>query len=136
IVYTITVTNVGAGAAPDVSVSDVLPAGTTFVSATAPSGFAITAPAAGSSGTVTFAADTLAGDSSAVLTLVVQTSPNLANNTLIRNTVTVGCDDNTAISGATLVRMSGVGLRTSSVDPTKNDLIIGGSGSRDVILIT
>lgn len=143
ITYVITVSNVGAGAAPNVLVTDVLPAGTTFVSATAPSGFTVTGPAVGSSGTVTFSADTLAGGASAILTLVVQTSPNLANNTLIANTVTVASSvndmnpaNNTATSSTTQVRLSGVGLRTSSVDPTKNDLIIGGSNSRDVILVT
>ena len=133
ITYTITVTNVGAGAASGITVSDVLPGGTTYVSATAPAGFTIAAPGAGSAGTVTFSEGSLAASASATFTLVVQIGPESRYNS-ISNTATVASSvtdmnpsNNSATSAATQARMNGVGLFASSVDPTKNDLIIGGS---------
>jgi len=141
ITYTITVTNVGAGAASGITVSDVLPGGTTYVSATAPAGFTIAAPGAGSAGTVTFSEGSLAASASATFTLVVQIGPESRYNS-ISNTATVASSvtdmnpsNNSATSAATQLRMNGVGLFASSVDPTKNDLIIGGSPLRDTIAV-
>ena len=45
--YTITVTNNGPDAADAVSLSDTLPAGTTFVSLASPGGWSCTTPAVG-----------------------------------------------------------------------------------------
>ncbi len=143
ITYTITVTNVGAGAAPDVLVTDVLPAGTTYVAATAPDGFAIAAPDPGYSGTVTFSAASLAGGESATFTLVVQTNPDAATTVVVANTAEVASsvndmnsDDNTTTAAYTVVRLNGAAVCTSSVDSTLTDLVVGGSTANDVILIT
>jgi uncharacterized repeat protein (TIGR01451 family) len=100
ITYTITVTNNGPSAAQGVMLTDVVPAGTTFVSFTAPAGWTPSTPAAGSTGTVTATTPTLASGASALFTLVV----NLKTNTLITNTATVSSstsDPNAANNSAT-----------------------------------
>lgn len=82
--YTITVTNNGPDAAQDVMVSDAIPAGTTFVSATPSSGGACAAPPVGGSGTVTcsWSGETPpAGVHSAIV--VVQVSPSVPQGTII-----------------------------------------------------
>jgi uncharacterized repeat protein (TIGR01451 family) len=85
--YTITVTTAGPSDAQTVSLSDVLPAGTTFVSFAAPSGWTTNTPPVGSSGTVTANRPTLAANAPAsTFTLVVAVSNALADGTIISNT--------------------------------------------------
>jgi uncharacterized repeat protein (TIGR01451 family) len=85
--YSITVQNNGpdtAGNGGPVTLSDVLPAGVSFVSLAAPNGWTT----ANNNGTVTATIPTLASGASASFTLTVQTS-NSTPNPLV-NTVTVG----------------------------------------------
>ena len=86
--YTITVRNNGPSTASSVTLTDVLPAGTTFVSLNQTTGtpFACTTPAVGAPGTVTCTVASLA-PSTATFTLVIHTSPS-ASGTLA-NTATV-----------------------------------------------
>ncbi|MCI0379621.1 MAG: DUF11 domain-containing protein [Gemmataceae bacterium] len=86
--YTITLTNAGPNSARDVSLTDVVPADTTFVSFTAPAGWAVTTPAVGGTGPVT-ATNPLVPVGANVFTLVVQVNSNVANNLSITNTATV-----------------------------------------------
>jgi hypothetical protein len=74
-----------------VSLSDPLPAGTTFVSGTQTAGPALTCttPAAGASGTVGCTIATLASGASATYSLVVAVDPAALNGTVITNTATV-----------------------------------------------
>jgi uncharacterized repeat protein (TIGR01451 family) len=81
ITYTITVTNNGTQGLTGVSVSDVVPANTTFVSASA--------PGANSGGTVTWAIGNLAAAASQSLTLVVSVGAGVLNGTVISNTASV-----------------------------------------------
>jgi uncharacterized repeat protein (TIGR01451 family) len=69
--YTITFTNTGPGDAQNVTLTDNVPVGTTFVSFTAPAGWTTTTPPLGGTGAVT-ARNTFAAGSSAVFTLVVR----------------------------------------------------------------
>jgi uncharacterized repeat protein (TIGR01451 family) len=87
--YTIQVNNVGTAPAPiGFTMTDVLPAGTTFASLAEPAGFTCTTPAAGASGTVTCTATAaLAAGASASFTLVVNVASNAG--TPITNTATV-----------------------------------------------
>jgi uncharacterized repeat protein (TIGR01451 family) len=82
--YTITVTNAGPSDAASVSLTDTIPAGTTFVSVT---------PAAGwncsGTSTVTCTIATLTAGSMGSFTLVVKTSAAAANGTMLSNTATV-----------------------------------------------
>ena len=82
--YTITVTNAGPLDAQDVQLSDRLPAGATFVSLTAPSGWTSTTPPVGSTGTIT-SANSLAVGATASFTLVVNIDANLPLGTLMEN---------------------------------------------------
>ncbi len=86
--YTIAFMNNGASDAQGVSLSDVLPAGTTFVSATAPGGWASTTPAVGGTGTVSFTKATTTASEAGTFTIVVATSASAAGATL-SNTATV-----------------------------------------------
>ncbi len=87
--WTITVANAGPSAAAALSLVDTLPAGTTFVSMSAPAGWSCTTPAVGAGGTVTCTAGTLAVGGSAVFTLVAKVAPSVANGTVLSNTATV-----------------------------------------------
>jgi uncharacterized repeat protein (TIGR01451 family) len=108
--YTLVVKNNGPQDAQGVALTDLLPAGTSFASATATAG-TLTTPKKGSSGTVTWnmGTATLAQNGSVTLTLVVKVSakagatltntasvsssssndPNLANNSITTMTSVV-----------------------------------------------
>jgi uncharacterized repeat protein (TIGR01451 family) len=103
--YTITVTNNGPNAAQGVVLSDVLPAGSTFVSMTQTSGTdAFTLGQSG--GTVTeTASGTIASGGSDTFTLVVSVPGNLANGSSFSDTASVSVsnpDSNTANNSATV----------------------------------
>ncbi|MEK6206025.1 MAG: DUF11 domain-containing protein [Chloroflexota bacterium] len=86
--YTITISNAGPDDAEQVSVSDVIPANTTFVSITAP-GWMTSTPAAGDIGTVIARRPRLADEASATFTLVVKVNGDTPAGTTITNTATV-----------------------------------------------
>ena len=86
--YTITVDNAGPDSADDVSWSDPLPAGTTFVSLSSPGGWSCTTPAVGATGTVTCSIASL-GVGNAAFTLTVAVDASLASGTVLSNTATV-----------------------------------------------
>jgi uncharacterized repeat protein (TIGR01451 family) len=82
IAYTIGITNLGPDDAPTVQLDDTLPAGTTFVSLSAPAGFTCSTPALGAAGTVTCTSPLLANGASAVFSLDVAIDPSLAGAVL------------------------------------------------------
>jgi uncharacterized protein len=87
--YTIGVVNGMADAAEDVTLTDPLPAGTTFQSLTAPAGWSCSAPAPGGTGTVNCAKSSVAPQASDTFTLVVDVDCEIPNGTNIANTATV-----------------------------------------------
>lgn len=89
--YTLTLTNLGGVDAQTVTLTDAVPANTTFVSFTQTSGpaFTLSTPPVGGTGNVTAAIATLGTGQSATFTLVVHANASLANNTQIVNSVTV-----------------------------------------------
>jgi uncharacterized repeat protein (TIGR01451 family) len=87
--YTIIVSNNGVVAAQDVSLSDLIPVDTTFVSFTAPAGWTSTTPAAGDTGVVTSDIASLAVGASATFTLVVRVDATAADGSVISNTADV-----------------------------------------------
>jgi uncharacterized repeat protein (TIGR01451 family) len=103
--YTLTVTNNGPDEAENISLTDVLPVGATFVSLTAPAGWTTTQPAVGSNGTVTGSIAALsAAAGSQTFTLVVKAACELANNSVLENTSTLNVgtpDPNTTNNSAT-----------------------------------
>ena len=62
ITYTISVQNLGPNAAANVTLTDAVPANTTFVSFSAPAGWSVSAPAVGGTGTVSSARASVSAD--------------------------------------------------------------------------
>jgi uncharacterized repeat protein (TIGR01451 family) len=91
ITYSITLNNEGPSDAQSVTLSDVIPAGTTFVSFTQDSGpdFDCAVPTVGGTGTVSCTIATLAAGDSASFTLVVNVDASTFDGTTITNTVLV-----------------------------------------------
>jgi uncharacterized repeat protein (TIGR01451 family) len=91
VTYTVTVTNNGPSDAANVSLTDTLPANTTFVSATQDSGpaFSCGTPAVGGTGTITCTIDPLPAGATATFTFVLHVSPSAPSGSSIANTATV-----------------------------------------------
>ncbi|TMC76013.1 MAG: DUF11 domain-containing protein [Chloroflexi bacterium] len=89
--YTLTITNAGPSDAQSVSVSDPIPANTTFVSLAQNTGptFTCSTPAVNGTGTVTCSIATLPAGMSATFTLIVKVDATTADGTVLSNTVTV-----------------------------------------------
>jgi uncharacterized repeat protein (TIGR01451 family) len=88
--YTITVTNSGPSDAQSLSLSDSVPANTTLVSVSVPSGWTRTdAVPAGGTGTLTFTRATQPAAASSIFTVVVNVTASTANGTIITNTANV-----------------------------------------------
>jgi uncharacterized repeat protein (TIGR01451 family) len=102
--YTITVTNNGGATAQNVTMSDTVPANTTFVSLNAPAGWTCTTPPPEGTGTVSCTIGSLANGASATFTLVVHVDAGTADGTVITNTANAGAttgDANTGNNSAT-----------------------------------
>jgi uncharacterized repeat protein (TIGR01451 family) len=87
ITYTLTAKNASGFDATNAVVTDVLPANTTFVSFSAPAGWAKSTPAVGGTGTVTARKSTFTINTSATFTLVVASNPQFSGT--ITNTATI-----------------------------------------------
>lgn len=87
--YHISVTNNGPDTANNVSLTDALPANTTFVSLAAPGGWTCVTPAVGTNGNVSCTIDPLAASGSAAFTLVVNVSASTPDSTNLCNTANV-----------------------------------------------
>ena len=115
--YTLTVTNPGPDNGSTVVVTDATPPNTTFLRATAPTGWVVTEPAVGG-GAVTFA-HPLLPPGTATLTFVVLVNTGVLPGTVLKNTATVTSPNdpnptnNTATAQTTL---SGPGV-TKSFSP-------------------
>ncbi|HZS08487.1 MAG TPA: nuclease [Blastocatellia bacterium] len=124
--YTITVSNTLTDAAENVSVSDLLPANTVFQSISAPADWTCNTPNVGSTGTVSCGAPSLAGNSSATLTVVVKVNCDVPNGASIENTATVSAttlDPDTANNSQTAsVTVSNPPPVISGVSATPSEL--------------
>jgi uncharacterized repeat protein (TIGR01451 family) len=87
ITYTITLTKAGPDTAGAITLSDLLPPGTTFVSFDGPAGWTLTNPNGSSPATATIGS--LSPGASATFTLFVQVNANTASGTVISDTATV-----------------------------------------------
>ncbi len=153
VTYTISLTNNGASDARTVSLSDALPVGTTFVSATEIGGpaFAMTTPAVGGTGTFTATNSTLAAGASATFTLVAHVNASAASGSLISNTATATTattdptpGNNSATATTTINTLADLSItQTDAPDPViaGNDVIYtidfannGASDARNVSL--
>jgi uncharacterized repeat protein (TIGR01451 family) len=89
ITYSLTVRNNGPSSAASASLSDPIPANTTFQAVTPAPGWACSAPAVGGTGTVTCTRASVPAVSTHNFTIVVQVNPGTAVNTVIANNATV-----------------------------------------------
>ncbi|HWQ35439.1 MAG TPA: DUF11 domain-containing protein, partial [Blastocatellia bacterium] len=121
--YTITAVNNGQSAALNMMVSDPLPAGTVFVSASAPGSSALITPAAGANGIVkaTWAGLTAPGVTRTV-TIVVRVCSEVACNTTLTNTAT-------ASSETTDPKPSDNAATTTTLVQAQADLAISKTGA-------
>jgi uncharacterized repeat protein (TIGR01451 family) len=129
ITYTIGAANAGPSEARNVTITDALPANTTFVSFTQNGGpaFILTTPAAGGTGTVTAKRATFAAGATATFTLIVKVNADTPDGTVIRNTVTISsdtCEKNPENNSATA---------TTHVKATAADLSVTKSDSPDPV---
>lgn len=104
ITYAIGVANAGPSTASSVSLSDTIPANTTFQSLTPPSGWNCTQPAPGGTGAVSCTATSLASGGSASFSLVVQVAKGVSSGATISDSASVSsstADPNSANNSAT-----------------------------------
>ena len=125
VTYAIVVINDGPHAAADATLTDVLPAGTTFLSLARPAGWSCTTPVVGAGGTVQCDRSALAAGVAQHFTLVVAIGRGVAPGTEIANTATAGSaapDPDTADRSAT--------ARTTVVAaPTNDDTLSATAGA-------
>ena len=118
--YTITVSNQGPSDAQSVVVTDVLPAGLAYVSATPSQGSCVEV-----AGTVTCALGTVAEGASATITVNVDVDPDLADGSSIMNTATVASSttdpdmsDNTSTATTSIETSADISVvKSDSADP-------------------
>jgi uncharacterized repeat protein (TIGR01451 family) len=145
ITYTITLTNSGTGAAAanSVTLTDIVPANTTFVSFVAPTGWSSTTPTGGGTGTVSSTNTTapIAAGGTAVFTLIVNVNGATPNNTTITNTATITAtgDTNANNNSATATTtVTAVTLPQVDLSVTKTDGVstvdIGGSLTYTIVV--
>jgi uncharacterized repeat protein (TIGR01451 family) len=126
--YTINFVNNGPSDAQTVTVTDAVPANTTFVSATVTtgSGWGKTQPAVGaSSGNVQFSKATVTAGETAVFTIVVNVNAGTANNTIITNSATAAATtpdpnsgNNTGTATTTVIAQADLAVtKSDSPDP-------------------
>ena len=116
--YTLGVVNALNDAAESVTLTDPVPAGTTFQSLAAPAGWTCATPDVGATGDVVCTTASLAPQSSATFTLAVVVDCALANGTNITNTATV--------TSATLDPDPANNTRTATVMASNPPPTIGG----------
>jgi uncharacterized repeat protein (TIGR01451 family) len=103
ITYTLSATNGGPSDAQGITVTYMVPTGTTFVSLTSPTGFTCNnLPGVGGTGTIMCTEPTLAAGDSAVFALVVKATSSDANNSTITNTASVASTTPGATPGSNM----------------------------------
>jgi uncharacterized repeat protein (TIGR01451 family) len=149
ITYALTVRNDGPQTATSLTLSDVIPANTTFVSVTPAAGWSCPPLAVGGTGTQACTIATLAPLSSASFTLVVKVNSGMPSGTVIRNSATVSSsttDPNSANNTASTTTVVGIAAdlcaragaitgtnQSDTLNGTQADDIICGGNGRDTI---
>jgi uncharacterized repeat protein (TIGR01451 family) len=139
IVYTITAANAGPASAASVSLTDAVPANTTFFSLSAPAGWTTTTPAVGGTGNVTATTNSLANGASATFALVVHVNPNTANGTTITNSAAVASstsDPNAANNTATATTTVAVEADLAVTKSDSPDPVTAGTNLTYTIAVT
>jgi len=120
VTYTITVSNAGPGPGNSASLSDPLPASTTFVSLVAAAGWTCSTPAVGANGTVSCTNPSVPAGANDVFTLVVATTgasvPSISNTATISATPNDPTPANNTATATTTVNPLSVDLSVSKTD--------------------
>jgi len=128
--YSIFVSNPGPSTANNVTVTDTLPAGTTFLSLNASTSlFSCTTPAVGAGGTITCTATAFDVESETSFTISVKTSPN-ASSGIISNTATITSttpDPNTSDNSSTAA--TGIDAASTASADLSIDSILGSTSA-------
>ncbi|HEU4522559.1 MAG TPA: DUF11 domain-containing protein, partial [Thermoanaerobaculia bacterium] len=132
ITYTITVTNAGPNPAVDVTLTDVLPSGTTFSSLAAPAGWTCSTPAVGAAGTVTCTQISLP-PGAAAFTLIV-TAPATAGT--LTNTANVTSANEGSPGNETSAAMTNVVVPEADLAITKSGPAALASGANVTYTVT
>lgn len=116
--YTIAIANGGPSPAYNLTLSDTMPANTTFGSLTAPAGWTCSTPAPGAAGAISCSATRLDPNAQANFTLVLHVSPNAPAGPLVNSATVATASDssagnNTATSTATVQTSADVQLTKS-----------------------
>jgi len=140
ITYALTVRNDGPQTATSVTLSDVIPANTTFLSFTPAAGWSCPPLSVGGAGTQTCTIGTLAASTSASFTLVVKVNPGTASGTVITNSATVSSattDPNSANNTASTTTVVGVAAdlcaRAGAITGTNQSDTLNGTAGDDII---
>ncbi len=114
ITYTISFANSGPGSGINTTVTDAVPANTTFVSAgvTSGTGWTITSPAVGGTGNVQFSKSSTANGETATFQIVVRISSGTAGGTTITNSAVAASQIQDPTPG------NNTGTTSTTVDPT------------------
>ncbi|HEX8139107.1 MAG TPA: DUF4214 domain-containing protein [Pyrinomonadaceae bacterium] len=134
--YTITVNNAGPSPSSSVLMTDTLPAGTAFVSLSAPGGWNCSTPAVGSGGSVSCSTPIIDPGSS-VFTLVAQVSSSVPGGTVLSNTATVLSSTPDPVTGNESSTATTTVLSPATLSGTKTvsgQFAPGGSVTYNVVL--
>lgn len=139
IMYAITVTNKGNSAAQNVTLSDTLPAKTTFGVQSQPSGTKFTLSNSGN--VVSDTLSSLAAGASATFSIAVDvpvtTAAGAVSNTVTVSTLTADSNSaNNTATATTTITATGVMLMADSNTPSKNDLVVDGTSGADNVSFT
>jgi uncharacterized repeat protein (TIGR01451 family) len=123
--YTINLVNNGPSDSQMVTITDAVPANTTFVSATSPTGWTSATPAPGGTGNITFSKATVASSETAVFIVMLNVNANTGNGATITNSAVAASStsdssspNNTATTATTVQMMADLVLsKTDSPDP-------------------
>jgi|GEM_PF-733468 len=128
--YSVFVSNPGPSTANSVTVTDTLPAGTTFLSLNASTSlFSCTTPAVGAGGTITCTASAFDVESETSFTISVKTSPS-ASSGQISNTATITSttpDPNTSDNSSTA--LTGIDAASTASADLSIDSILGSTSA-------
>ncbi len=134
LLFQITVKNNGPDAAAGVSFTGAVPAGTTFSSFNAPSGWSATTPQVGQTGAISASIASLAAGDSATFSLIVQVSPSATNGQVLTNVssvTTTTADSNSANdsnqASATVQISEAVSPTQTVLASSQNPATVGGS---------
>jgi uncharacterized repeat protein (TIGR01451 family) len=140
VTYTVTVANGGPSDASGVSLTDTLPANTTFVSETQPTGpaFNCVTPAAGAGGTITCSIAMFLSGDTATFSFTLQVAPSAANGSTIANTADVSATTQDPDNGNNSSTTTATVADTADVTVTKSGppSVVAGSNATYAVTVT